>query len=60
MKEEKILTLHPDRKMGVNILKRRYDVIKDFIINTEVKNKIRPYSVLSSKKCDPDFISKID
>jgi hypothetical protein len=32
--EEKIMTLHPTGKSGVNILKRRYDVIKDFIINT--------------------------
>ena len=34
MQEEKILTLHPEGKKGVNILKRRYDIIKDFIINT--------------------------
>ncbi len=33
MSEEKILTLHPQGKQGVNILKRRYDVIKEFIIN---------------------------
>ncbi|MTI32336.1 DUF6958 family protein [Xanthovirga aplysinae] len=30
--EEKILTLHPDGKKGVNILRRRYEVIKDFIL----------------------------
>lgn len=34
MNEEKIMTLHPDGKQGVNILKRRYDVIKDFILKT--------------------------
>ncbi len=34
MTEEKILTLHPEGKTGVNILKRRYDVIKDFIVET--------------------------
>ena len=34
MSEEKIMTLHPDGKQGVNILKRRYDVIKDFILKT--------------------------
>ncbi|MGW9685009.1 DUF6958 family protein [Flagellimonas sp. 2504JD1-5] len=33
-KEEKIITLHPQGKAGVNILKRRYDFIKDFIIKT--------------------------
>ena len=32
--EEKILTLHPQGKTGVNILKRRYDFIKDFIVKT--------------------------
>ena len=30
--EEKILTLHPQGKKGVNILKRRYDVMKRFIL----------------------------
>ncbi|MEM6697834.1 MAG: hypothetical protein AAF806_21780 [Bacteroidota bacterium] len=33
-KEEKIMTLHPQGKTGVNILKRRYDFIKDFIVKT--------------------------
>ncbi len=31
---EKITTLHPQGKNGVNILKRRYDVIKAFILTT--------------------------
>ena len=31
-KEEKILTLHPKGKKGVNILRRRYDVIKDYML----------------------------
>ncbi|MEZ4688047.1 MAG: hypothetical protein R3B47_18900 [Bacteroidia bacterium] len=30
--EPKILTLHPDGKQGVNILKRRYDYIRAFIL----------------------------
>ena len=34
MSEEKISTLHPQGKKGVNILKRRYDTIKDFILKT--------------------------
>ncbi len=34
MKDEKILTLHPKGKKGVNILLRRYDVIKDYILTT--------------------------
>ena len=32
MENERILTLHPEGKQGVNILKRKYNVIKDFII----------------------------
>ncbi len=32
--EEKILTLHPAGKKGVNILKRRYDRIASFILTT--------------------------
>lgn len=32
--EEKILTLHPQGKRGVNILKRRYDQIHDYILDT--------------------------
>ena len=31
--EEKILTLHPQGKKGVNILKRRYDKICKFILD---------------------------
>jgi len=29
---ERIMTLHPEGKTGVNILKAKYDQIKDFII----------------------------
>jgi hypothetical protein len=39
MKEEKFLTLHPQGKKGVNILKRRYDLIRDFILETIKKKK---------------------
>jgi hypothetical protein len=34
IKEDKIMTLHPQGKMGVNILKRRYDLISNFILGT--------------------------
>ena len=34
MPEEKILTLHPQGKQGVNILLRRYTIIKNFILKT--------------------------
>ncbi len=33
MNEAKIMTLHPSGKQGVNILLRRYEVIKDFILS---------------------------
>ena len=36
--ENKILTLHPQGKKGVNILTRRYNVIKDFIVETVEQN----------------------
>ncbi|MFK7932110.1 MAG: hypothetical protein AB8G22_01290 [Saprospiraceae bacterium] len=32
--EERIQTLHPQGNKGVNILKKRYDPIKDFIVKT--------------------------
>jgi len=38
MNEEKILTLHPKGKTGVNILKRRYDVIRNFIVETLIEH----------------------
>ena len=34
MSEERIMTLHPKGKAGVNILKSKYDFIKDFIVDT--------------------------
>lgn len=34
--EEKIMTLHPDGKKGVNILRRRYDAIKNAMIDVAV------------------------
>ena len=32
--EERILTLHPQGKKGTNILKSKYDFIKDFILQS--------------------------
>ena len=42
MNETKILTLHPSGKQGVNILLRRYEVIKDFILA-----KLKDFSEIS-------------
>jgi len=33
LEQEKILTLHPDGKQGVNISLAKYEVIKNFILN---------------------------
>lgn len=45
--EDKILTLHPQGKKGVNILTRRYNVIKDFIIETVEQHGEITYEDLS-------------
>ncbi len=39
--EEKILTLHPENKKGVNISRKKYDQMVAFILNalTEVEHK---------------------
>ncbi len=47
--EEKFLTLHPAGKKGVNILKRRYDVIKDYILKEVNKAGEITYQDLSDK-----------
>lgn len=48
-KEEKFMTLHPAGKKGVNILKRRYDVIKDYILKEISKSGEMTYQDLSDK-----------
>ncbi len=47
MSEEKILTLHPQSKKGANILKRKYDAIKVFIIQTIKEKKELSFDELS-------------
>ena len=47
--EEKFLTLHPAGKKGVNILKRRYDLIKDYILKEVKKSGQITYQDLSDK-----------
>ena len=49
MKEEKIMTLHPAGKSGVNILKRRYDLIKDYILKIVKEEKEITYQSLSDR-----------
>ena len=45
--DDKIMTLHPQGKTGVNILKRRYETIKSFIIETIREHTEMTYSALS-------------
>ncbi len=49
MNEKKIMTMHPEGKKGVNILQRRYDVIKDFIIQTLNKKSEISFEELTKK-----------
>lgn len=46
MPEEKIMTLHPQGKAGVNILLRRYEQIKEFVLRTLEENGAITYSLL--------------
>lgn len=41
--------MHPQGKAGVNILKRRYDFIKDFIVNTISEKEVITFESLSDK-----------
>ncbi|MEY8848560.1 hypothetical protein AB9K26_07080 [Psychroserpens sp. XS_ASV72] len=54
MDEERILTKHPKGKAGVNILKRRYDTIKEFILNT-----IEEYDEISYDKLSDIAVKKL-
>lgn len=49
MGEEKILTLHPDGKAGVNILKRRYDVVRETLLNILEKEGQITFESLADK-----------
>lgn len=59
MEEEKILTLHPEGKKGVNILKRRYDLIREFIIDTVKKRKEITFEELT-ELAEEELTNKFD
>ncbi|MFK7905962.1 MAG: hypothetical protein AB8B69_12590 [Chitinophagales bacterium] len=44
----KITTLHPQGKKGVNILQRRYDTIKDFLLKTIEAHGVISYEELNA------------
>ena len=62
MKDEKILTLHPQGKKGVNILKRRYDQISKFILSTLKRKEeitFQELTDLAVKELSDNFDGKI-
>ncbi|MEL7002252.1 MAG: hypothetical protein AAFN93_05895 [Bacteroidota bacterium] len=48
-KEEKILTLHPQGKRGVNIKKEKYDQIREYILSVLNERKDITFNLLSDK-----------
>lgn len=60
--EEKILTLHPQGKKGVNISKHKYDTIRDFIIQKIEEHGEITYEAVSDlavKKLSSTFDGKV-
>lgn len=47
--DDKIMTLHPKGKKGTNILRRRYDVIKKYILDTIQEEVEITYESLSDR-----------
>jgi len=50
--EEKILTLHPQGKKGVNISKRKYDQMAEFILTTLKEKTLLTFSDLGDIAVD--------
>ncbi|MCB2230509.1 hypothetical protein KQH82_07315 [bacterium] len=60
--EARIMTKHPEGKAGVNILKRRYDTIKDAILDELSKREETPFNALLttlSKRLKTSFDGKV-
>lgn len=49
LEEVRIMTLHPQGKKGVNILQRRYDLIKEYILETLEKEQQITYQELDKR-----------
>lgn len=47
--DEKVLTLHPEGKQGVNILKRRYEQVKEAITDVLLDNNEVTFSELTEQ-----------
>lgn len=52
MSDEKIMTLHPQGKKGVNILRSKYDTIKDFLLQKIQEQGEITYSDLNDLAVD--------
>jgi hypothetical protein len=62
MAEERILTLHPQGKAGVNIVKSKYDQVKDYILGILEKEGNISFEDLSDRSQDelqPHFDGKV-
>ena len=60
--EERIMTLHPKGKKGVNILKSKYDLIKNVILSTLETVDDMSYEDLTAKMekdLQPSFDGKV-
>lgn len=60
--EEKILTLHPDGKQGVNISKEKYEIIRQAILSILQEQKEALFKDLPAeveRKLDGDFEGSI-
>lgn len=56
------MTLHPEGKQGVNILKRRYETIRDFILETIREREeisFQELSDLAEEKLSTTFDGKV-
>jgi len=63
MKEERIVTLHPEGKKGVNILKRKYQQVKDTLIkilNEQGEIEFKKLNRLAVEELTGKFDGKID
>lgn len=47
--EEKVLTLHPEGKRGVNIKKKKYDQIREYVLSVLREKKDITFDQLSDK-----------
>jgi len=62
LEDKRILTLHPQGKKGVNILQRRYNLIKEFILKTLTEQDQISYQALDKlavKKLKDTFDGKV-